>query len=863
MVAKTGGTNFFRWLGRLLLMGLIGVIAAFYFWTVAPEKPRQLISSEGANYYNLLSRGFLKGELSLDVPDNPILATLANPYDPGQRAGHGMHDASYFKGKFYLYFGITPALVLFVPFKLLTGWFVNENLAVLIFAIGGFLSSYGLFHSIAKAQFPGAGLSLRLAGCVALGLATMVPALLRRPGIWEVPIACGYFCFILTLYCVWRAMNRSEERRWLLGASLMMGLAVGARPVYLFGSVVLLAPLARIAHDQGWGYWKRSSRAIWVGCVSGPGRIRVLGFVLVFFLYLVAGSLGLGAAMEARPWLLWGAVLVLVPLLWIASGRGRGAGQPGDWRGLIMCAMGPVMAVGLGLALYNFLRFNSALEFGQTYQMAGEDITKLKLFGLGYVRYNLWIYLFSVPGLTPYFPFLTVITVPLAPMGQFGIENPYGLLPGMPWVVFALVGLGLAWRRCRAVDWWCGAAWAGVVATAVIVCCFGGATGRYQVDFTPGLVLLGAVSVLAVSAWLTHRLWRALFFVVVWGLALWSAGFNVLVSLQHNRLLLQEHRAVYASLAHTANHISWWYDRLTDMHYGPVDLRVAFPTNANGQVEPLVATGREFLSDYVYVHYVADGLVRFGFEHTNYGGGVGRTMKIAPGAEHVVRVQMGSLYPPEDHPANDGRSDAELQQRLKKVLVSLDGRVALTLDLECYDATDRTPSIGTSGPHRPAFKRDFSGRIVNWSRVDRQKEADGPLRLTLQLAKFTGPINEPLLCSGETGKGDLIFLVRVDERHIMVGHDRWGYGGSRSEPIAIDPEAWLDIEISCPPLLPSGAPSNLVVKVGDVTVLDVAEPFHPSRPDQVFVGANPIGSSMSQPEFKGVIVGSARFKPRP
>jgi hypothetical protein len=55
---------------------------------------------------------------------------------------------------------------------------------------------------------------------------------------------------------------------------------------------------------------------------------------------------------------------------------------------------------------------------------------------------------------------------------------------------------------------------------------------------------------------------------------------------------------------------------------------------------------------------------------------------------------------------------------------------------------------------------------------------------------------------------------------------------------------------------------NLVVKVGDVTALDVAESFHPSRPDQVVVGANPIGSSMSHPEFKGVIVGSARFSPR-
>ncbi len=773
---------------------LAGLVCAFYFWTAAPESPRLLVGRENTSYYNLLVRGLLKRQLALDVPVDPYLATLAKPYDPVQRAGHGLHDASYYKGKYYIYFGLTPVLVLFLPAKVLTGWFVSENLAVVVFSAAGFLVSVVLLRAIARSL--GAGGGLVVAGVLVLGLATMVPPLLRRPAMWEIPISCGYFFFMLTLYALWRTMADAGKKSWLALASLAMGLCIGARPVYLPGSVCLLAPLAWVAQGAGRDFWRQ------------------------------------------RRW----------------------------WR-LAACATGPILAVGLGLALYNYARFGNPLEFGQTYQMAGDDITKLKLFSPGYIPYNLRIYLFSTPGLTPYFPFLTVINLPPAPAGQFGVEDPYGVLPCIPWVLFALVSLGLAVRPRHATGWWCAGAWAAVVATAGIVCCFGGTTGRYEVDFTPGLVLLGAVGVLALSVRLRHPAGRRLLAGTAWLLALWSVGFNVLASLQHNRLLMLNHPQVYAPVAHAANRLSAWYDWLAGVQYGPVELRVVFPHNAPGQVEPLVVTGREFLADYLYVHYVAVNQVRFGFEHTSRGGGVGPAVKIDPAAEHVVLVQMGSLYPPVDHPASDGLSRDELRQRQRTVQVFLDGKIALFLDAVCYDATSRTPLIGTSGPFCPAFKRDFSGRILGWRRVaplpaNQQLEGYGPLRLTLKLPDFAGRSSEPLLCTGETGKGDLIYLVRLDERHVAIGHDRWGYGGGTSEPVEIDPAAWLEAEISCPPLLAPGSPEKLEVKVAGRVVLEETGPYYPSPPDRVVVGANPIGSSMCSAVFRGSVVAAERLRPR-
>jgi hypothetical protein len=780
-----------NWLIVLLMAG----IGAFYFWTVAPEGPRSLVGKESASYYNLLARGFLKGQLALDTPADPELARLANPYDPAQRAGRGMHDASYYKGRYYIYFGVTPVLVLFLPFKVLTGWWVSEALAVLLFSLAGFLVSVALLRSIAREHFQDAGAGLRLACVLVLGLATMVPPLLRRPAMWEVPISCGYLFFMLTLYCLWRAMKRDGERKWLVLASLAMGLGIGARPVYLLGSVMLLAPLIRAALTGGRGIWRT-----------------------------------------------------------------------GNWWRLALCALGPIMAVGLGLALYNYLRFENPLEFGQTYQLAGEDITKLKLFSLSYFFYSLRIYLFSTPGLSPYFPFLTVISAPPGPPGQMGVEDPYGLVPGMPWVLLSLASLWLVLRSRQAIGWWCAAVWAGVLATMGIVFCFGGATGRYQVDFTPGVVLLGAVGLLALSAGPKGPAGRTLLVGTGWLLALWSAGFNVLASMQHNRLLQLEHPPVYARVAHAFNHLSWWYDRLSGTKYGPVELRVVFPRNAVGRMEPLVVTGREFLADYLYVNYVGESQVRFGFEHTSRGGGTGPVVQFDPEVEHVVLVQMGSLYPPTAHPVWDGVAEETARSRQGTVQVLFDGQMVFSLNAACYDSAGRLPSIGTSRPHRPGFPQDFSGRVLAWRRVaplpvvPPPTREYGALHLTLQLPAFSGRTSDPLLCTGETGKGDLIYLVRLDERHVSIGHDRWAYGGGHSKPIEIDPGKWLEVVISCPPLQPPGAPELLRVEVGGDVVLEETGPFYPSRPDQIVIGANPIGSSMGSVKFPGAVVAARRMQ---
>lgn len=776
-----------------VIVALVATICWFFVWTVDPEGTRPVLDSRGQGYYNLLARGFLKGQTALDVEVSPAMLAVSDPYSPKMRAGEGLHDASYYKGRYFIYFGVTPVVTIFAPVRLLTGEFVDERFAIVGMAIMGFIFSAATLVAIRRRHFRRAPVWVVVVAVTALGLATMVPPLLRRPSIWEVPIAAGYGWFMVTLFCVWRSLAAARGKSlWLAAASLAMGLTVGARPTYLLASVVLLAPLA-----AEWG--RRRERS---------------------------------------------------------------------WRWLLGAAFGPILAAGVGLAAYNFARFGSLAEFGQTYQLAGDDLRGLKLFSTAYMAYNFRIYVLAAAGLSPYFPFITVIDLPPALEGQFGTEDPYGLVPCLPWVLLAsaawMGGRENAGRLRRRI--WVGVLGLAALATMAIVFCFGGTCGRYMVDFTPALALLAGVGALAWTSG-TNGFGRWIAGLSVLVLGIWSAGFGLLASFQHNRLLKIEYPEVYRTIAYAGNLPGYWLDRITGQNYGPVEMEVVFPRGAVGRVEPLVVTGRTFLSDYVYVHYLADERVRFGFEHTSMGGAVGEPVAIVPGATQKLRIEMGSLYPPAAHPYYDAMPPGQARRRQRTVRVTMNDKVAFYRSAELFDAVARRPDVGTAAG-RGAFKQPFSGKILGQRIVPAAAQAAepdvfGPVVLTVTLPPFTGVRSEPLVSSGETGKGDVVYIKYLDARTVVFGYDHWGYGGFESDAVAVKPDEELVITVDYGALYAeeTGPRDRVVVRLNGRIVADREAKFHPCTPDTVVVGANMVGASTAAAAFSGNIIKQQRTAP--
>ena len=235
-----------RWVPWVILGVVCTLVIGFYAWSARPGWVGIRTARAEDAYYNLLVRGFRAGQLNLKTEVPAGLAQLADPFDPIANAdylladGHPLWDLSYYHGKLYLYFGVAPALVLFWPYAALTGHYLGHKEAAVVFCATGFLASVGLLCLVWRRYFPEVGVAVVTAGVLALGLTVFTPIILPRVEPFEIAICCGYAMAMMALLALWGSCHRPHQRgRWLAAASLVYGLAVGARPNVLFGAVIL------------------------------------------------------------------------------------------------------------------------------------------------------------------------------------------------------------------------------------------------------------------------------------------------------------------------------------------------------------------------------------------------------------------------------------------------------------------------------------------------------------------------------------------------------------------------------------------------------------------------------------------------
>ena len=454
----------------VVLAAVCALVVGLFAWMAAESVTELTGWSAADNHYNLLVRGFQQGQLSLDKPAPAQLAKLPDPYDPvaneRYRIGFGLHDMSYYRGRMYLYFGVTPALLLFWPWAALTGRYLFHHHAVAVFCAVGFLVTAAMLRALWRRYFPEVGVAVVAACLLALGLAAGVPVLLQRAEFWEVAVSCGYALGMLVLAAVWRALIDPERRAWwLAAASLALGLAVGARPFLLLGAPILLVPIA-----AGWNQ------------PAGTGR--------------------------RLPW------------------------------DLLLAAAIPLALCGLGLMLYNDLRFDSPFEFGQRYQLAGDRQDNIRHFSLSFLWFNFCVYFLEPVKWTREFPFVGEIATPVLPAGHAPVEDPFGILTNIPIVWFALAA-PLAWwnRAAEARSVLRGFLLAVAVlfgTSAVVLSLFYGNCSRYESEFLPPLVFLAVVGILAVERVLAPRpRWRLAARVSWVVLLVFSVGFNLLDGVNH------------------------------------------------------------------------------------------------------------------------------------------------------------------------------------------------------------------------------------------------------------------------------------------------------------------------------------------
>ena len=258
------------------------------------------------NQYELLADSILEGHLYIDYDDvDPKLLNMNNPYDTQARYDNDVSyhwDHAFYEGHYYMYFGVVPVFLLFIPFKVITGNSLVTYQATQFFVMMSIIAFFVLFYLIAKKYFSKLPLCLYIlmtfAIClISLGYCVQVPAL------YCTAISSG-ICFMLwsLLFYFYAVMYAQKPVRQVsiatLGA-LMGALAFGCRPPIALINLLAI-PLAV--------YYAKNNK----------GKHLIRNFAIIAIPYILIGIL---------------------------------------------------------LMLYNYLRFDSPFEFGQTYQLTAVDQT--------------------------------------------------------------------------------------------------------------------------------------------------------------------------------------------------------------------------------------------------------------------------------------------------------------------------------------------------------------------------------------------------------------------------------------------------------------------------------------------------------
>lgn len=105
------------------------------------------------NQYEKMADAILAGHLYLDYEVDEKLLNMENPYDPDARKELGVDyhfDHAFYKGKYYMYFGVAPVFLTFIPYKLITGHSLTTYHATQIYVGAFIIGVFALFYLICK-----------------------------------------------------------------------------------------------------------------------------------------------------------------------------------------------------------------------------------------------------------------------------------------------------------------------------------------------------------------------------------------------------------------------------------------------------------------------------------------------------------------------------------------------------------------------------------------------------------------------------------------------------------------------------------------------------------------------------------------
>jgi hypothetical protein len=214
------------------LMILNAGMVFIYLWFATTGMLKSMPSE--TNYFDLQANAFAKGQLELDIQPDPALLAFTDTslYEPENRIGIPvLWDATLYNGKYYLYWGPTPALVLTVV-KLFHKPDVGDKLLGLLFLVGTLLFLNLTILELWRRHFPHIPHWAVLAAVAFAGLVNPMPYVLVEGRVYEAAIIAAQFFLVGGFYFLLPAFAQPSLPRLTLSGAFFV-LSIGSRTTIL------------------------------------------------------------------------------------------------------------------------------------------------------------------------------------------------------------------------------------------------------------------------------------------------------------------------------------------------------------------------------------------------------------------------------------------------------------------------------------------------------------------------------------------------------------------------------------------------------------------------------------------------------
>ncbi len=311
----------------IILMLIVGVLIIITVWISASTH------TQNSYMYKNFSNALSQGKISLEEKPSDELMNLPNPYDITMR-GEGnvsyIWDASLYNGKYYIYFGILPFLILPVTSKIIFGEMITQKLGVLLFSIITIIAISKLIVLLYKRWFRNIKFNYLLLAIIGTISGSLIFWINRRPDVYEFVLSSAMCFSSLGLCFFFKAIEKEVNYKYLLLSAICLALSVACRPNHLLISLLIAPKLIQILIQN----IKNKKNALKLICVIGI----------------------------------------------------------------------PYVVVGISLMIYNYVRFDSILEFGTKYQLTVNDFIRLKNRIMS-IPAGLITQLLTIPNMQQTFPF--------------------------------------------------------------------------------------------------------------------------------------------------------------------------------------------------------------------------------------------------------------------------------------------------------------------------------------------------------------------------------------------------------------------------------------------------------------------------